>query len=514
MGSTAAANPAHASSSEFYDPDEVVPRGSPIMAARQVVLRPSVTPPPILSLPPAITSFSDAGSQKSYRRSTIVPNGGDRMLLESLDGGRNPDISAIGAVEALPSDEEENIASDDLESLEDGSCGSKDGDCAAPDVEQPPRTREDNSTKNHDMPATSPEPGGIGIFDLKSLAAGALAVTGIAPTTTDITNAGPTPPVTESDVVMQEKRQPGTVPPPPTGQNGVPHAEERSPVVGAPATSYMSPYSEASLSSPRDSSHILLAKLDIRSPTMMPSEQGELPPIQLNSPRSDTTAQTPLPSINEQLGDLRQLHENARDKDGNILHPAYQHSPPATFPRMALAPRHQGSPPISPDEAFHRGLPSPRYMGGQQPLAPAPPSHSSTYNSYFQHHAPPRGTEFPTRRNTGQSADARSESTSSGADPMSIDGLTATGVYICPWANCTAAPFQTQYLLNSHANVHSSARPHFCPVKGCNRSEGGKGFKRKNEMIRHGLVHESPGYVCPFCPDREHKYPRPDNLQR
>jgi hypothetical protein len=33
-------------------------------------------------------------------------------------------------------------------------------------------------------------------------------------------------------------------------------------------------------------------------------------------------------------------------------------------------------------------------------------------------------------------------------------------------------------------------------------------------MIRHGLVHESPGYVCPFCPDREHRYPRPDNLQR
>jgi hypothetical protein len=71
-----------------------------------------------------------------------------------------------------------------------------------------------------------------------------------------------------------------------------------------------------------------------------------------------------------------------------------------------------------------------------------------------------------------------------------------------------------QYLLNSHANVHSSIRPHYCPVKGCPRSEGGKGFKRKNEMIRHGLVHDSPGYVCPFCPDREHKYPRPDNLQR
>jgi hypothetical protein len=69
-------------------------------------------------------------------------------------------------------------------------------------------------------------------------------------------------------------------------------------------------------------------------------------------------------------------------------------------------------------------------------------------------------------------------------------------------------------IYSSHANVHSSSRPHYCPVKGCPRGEGGKGFKRKNEMIRHGLVHDSPGYVCPFCPLREHRYPRPDNLQR
>lgn len=86
--------------------------------------------------------------------------------------------------------------------------------------------------------------------------------------------------------------------------------------------------------------------------------------------------------------------------------------------------------------------------------------------------------------------------------------------YRCEVFGCTAGPFMTQYLLNSHENVHSLSRPHFCPVSGCSRSEGGKGFRRKIEMIRHGLVHESPGYVCPFCPDREHKYPRPDNLQR
>lgn len=96
--------------------------------------------------------------------------------------------------------------------------------------------------------------------------------------------------------------------------------------------------------------------------------------------------------------------------------------------------------------------------------------------------------------------------------PPGINGI--VGTFKCDHIGCTAPAFQTQYLLNSHANVHSQNRPHYCPVPGCARSEGGRGFKRKNEMIRHGLVHESPGYICPFCPEREHKYPRPDNLQR
>jgi hypothetical protein len=94
------------------------------------------------------------------------------------------------------------------------------------------------------------------------------------------------------------------------------------------------------------------------------------------------------------------------------------------------------------------------------------------------------------------------------------DGGGTRHQYRCTFPGCNSAPFQTQYLLNAHANVHSSARPHYCPVAGCPRGEGGRGFKRKNEMIRHGLVHDSPGYICPFCPDRDHKYPRPDNLQR
>ncbi|KAK0904614.1 hypothetical protein LTR02_006926 [Friedmanniomyces endolithicus] len=97
---------------------------------------------------------------------------------------------------------------------------------------------------------------------------------------------------------------------------------------------------------------------------------------------------------------------------------------------------------------------------------------------------------------------------------MPQNAMMVLGGFECDWDGCTAPPFQTQYLLSSHRNVHSSTRPYVCPVEECPRSVGNKGFKRKNEMIRHGLVHNSPGYVCPFCPDKEHRYPRPDNLQR
>lgn len=487
------------------------------MAARQVILRPSVTPPPSISLPPRLSSLPGSRRRKSTGRPMVRPNGGDRMLLEVLDGGRNPDISAMGAQEALPSDdtdEEESTVSEDSESSAGSSSGLKLPRSAEYGMDGAADVDEEDSGRLG-MATRSPNPGSVDVFDLKSLAAGALqAFTEITPAIVEVVNAGPTPPVTEDDIRIREQRHPGMIPASIAVLSDVARPDERPAVAGGPAASYMSPYSESSLCSPRDSSHALLAKMDVRSPAMTPSGKGELPPIQLNSPRSDTTGQTPLPSINEQLGDLRQLHENAMDRDGNILHPAFPHSSPATFRRMAMPPRHHGSPPVSPTEAFHRELPSPRRIVGRQPLAPAPPSSSAPYNPYFQHNSPSHGMDFPNHNSSGQNADRGSTSTTSGTDRMSIDGLTSTGVYVCPWTDCTAAPFQTQYLLNSHANVHSSARPHFCPVKGCPRSEGGKGFKRKNEMIRHGLVHESPGYVCPFCPDREHKYPRPDNLQR
>jgi hypothetical protein len=226
------------------------------------------------------------------------------------------------------------------------------------------------------------------------------------------------------------------------------------------------------------------------------------------SPRSDSSNHEALPSIRSQL--FEQLHGSPKDI---AVRPSSQfpHSPPTGPSRLGTIPGNHASPPISPNEAFRHSMPSPTHT--LPVLSPYP------YSSPNSNHAPPSGPDY------GVSGAKLERSTINQiltpptdriADRMSIDNMTnpQIGQFICTFQSCNAPPFQTQYLLNSHANVHSSARPHYCPVKGCPRSEGGKGFKRKNEMIRHGLVHDSPGYVCPFCPDREHKYPRPDNLQR
>ncbi len=254
-------------------------------------------------------------------------------------------------------------------------------------------------------------------------------------------------------------------------------------------------------------------KSETRSPPpLLTPATGELPPLQMDSPRSESTSQI-LPSIRSTFGDINRLPtEPPTPVDSDISSQpsqpsAYTRSPPAGSARLPSIAGAHVSPPISPNEGYQRSLPSPHS------LTPAVPYHfpsgALAHRSGYDH-SQPSDASSPDRT---LSNSTHSLSVSS---RMSIDGMTNPqgGTYVCTFDGCTAHAFQTQYLLNSHANVHSSARPHYCPVKGCPRSEGGRGFKRKNEMIRHGLVHDSPGYVCPFCPDREHKYPRPDNLQR
>ncbi|KAH0527582.1 hypothetical protein TsFJ059_002567 [Trichoderma semiorbis] len=287
---------------------------------------------------------------------------------------------------------------------------------------------------------------------------------------------------------------------------------EDKPSVDLSASTYQLSIHDDAVSSP---------KREVKSPPLGGhlSMLSPLPPLQIDSPKYDGVNGPSLPSIRTTLGDINNLPTDMptpndnRDLPGRHTGDArtFSRSPTVGVPRFSsMSTGSRASHPISPSESYQRSFPSPNSLPASSP------DNFATNGS--MHRSP---AEYPNNNASSNAHQPGYTITSpvniaSVADRMSIDGITnpQVGSYSCTYPGCTAPPFQTQYLLNSHANVHSSVRPHYCPVQGCPRAEGGKGFKRKNEMIRHGLVHDSPGYVCPFCADREHKYPRPDNLQR
>ncbi|KAI1200466.1 hypothetical protein F5X97DRAFT_332033 [Nemania serpens] len=501
---TSSAGPATAHdppASDVYDPDEVFPQNSPLMKPRILKLKPSPSPPaiplPLVSLSPRL------GGKSSNRRHKIEPSQGDAVLILHLDGGRRPEISQEAGYRPLDqynSEDDYRSRSDSIEppdSVSVVSEGTRSNMSPLPiahfakDIIEPPAPE----------PAAAAVPGPD---DLRSLATNALAA------------AQAVSKVTGMDDMQSPTHEPQGSRTSTTSRREMPVLSPRRPVLAPP----MSPYSahsfpEAYSASQYAPNQVLMHPNNVRSPTSLPSgNRGELAPLQMASPRSDSSNHETLPSIWSQFSD--QLHGSPKDL---VVRPSLHlpHSPPKGPSRPGTTPGNHTSPPVSSNEAYHNSMPSPP---NTQP-AMSPYLYPSMNN-----HRSPSGRDYNSsgakseRSSISQiltpPTDRNADSTDRIADRMSIDSMTnpQIGQFICTYQGCNAQPFQTQYLLNSHANVHSSARPHYCPVKGCPRSEGGKGFKRKNEMIRHGLVHESPGYVCPFCPDREHKYPRPDNLQR
>ncbi|KAI9167313.1 C2H2 type zinc finger domain-containing protein [Paramyrothecium foliicola] len=452
-----------------YDPDEVVPCNSPLMKPLRLRLKPSPTPP--LDIPPAQVSLSPfpVGGRCRSNRAKIRSISGDAVLVKYLGNDCHPEIANTANTDTL-------TGADDDDSVDNDSDGGFDGDKLTDDGSRDDISCPDDPGGNN---AVVPPPA-MTIPSLQHLAADALQAV-----------AGPAVTARSPHDISASTRQLSI------------HDNRLVP----PASSLKFP--------PHDALPPLAdLKPDIKSPpSILSPTSGGLPPLQIDSPRSDGNGQS-LPSIRSTLGDINRLTTEPQahpDKDTSPRgHSSlFPRSPPAVMPRLHPMSGHHASPPVSPNDTYPRNLPSPHSLQVGSPYY---------YSANGYHHRP--SGEYSTSStaetpSTDQSGSTPATSTSV-ADRMSIDGLTnpQIGVYHCTFAGCNAPPFQTQYLLNSHANVHSSARPHYCPVKGCPRSEGGKGFKRKNEMIRHGLVHDSPGYVCPFCPDREHKYPRPDNLQR
>lgn len=437
-------------SNEYLDPDDVGLR-SPPLKPMKVNLQPSPSPPPAVPLPDISPESSpEPPGRKGSSRPKYRSSQGDAVLVAFMAGGNHSDIARAAGDKPLASDNEEG--------------------------DEPVKGTKVEVSVGEEKKEAWPEENGIALA--------ALAADALRQTAKDLSEPAPKE-ATPGGIRLSVAS---------SGES----TEGLKPTIPSIITLYVDPPG-AKPSSDTTIKHEISG----------PPTAGELPPIRQHSPKSAMSngtgaSQITLPSISDQLGDINILAEAAPAGDS-----AFSQSPPARPPpRFPTAPGH-GSPPKSPNDAYRRELPSPgrfyfNASSHRRPSQPDGPQYSSAgdYSS--------SNTETPS---TDQSI---STPATVGIDRMSIDGITnpQIGGFQCTYPGCTAQPFQTQYLLNSHANVHSSNRPHYCPIKGCPRSEGGKGFKRKNEMIRHGLVHDSPGYVCPFCPDREHKYPRPDNLQR
>lgn len=451
---------------DIYDPDAVVPQNSPLLVPQKVNTRPSPSPEP--EIPLVQVSPPSRHRNGKAKRAKVRPSQGDAVLIGIMGEGRDPEIATTAGLQALPSDSEEGSSSPGSESSTD------DGDVMSDSTNLYVHAKEPRIVQIRQRGRGSPVPNA-------SLANTALAALALGDHTS-VSDDGKTPSTqedAEAEAPRTNESPASTAPRPQTAARRDP-ADRPQPLVPAP-------YSPNSYYSPRTGS--------FASPTASVGH-GELPPIQNASPRSESNGGISLPSLKQQLG-VEALSP-----------PSFPISPPGMPPVMPRLPSisSHASPPISPHELIPR---SPHH-----PIMPPSPYYPFPPNGLA--HRPSMDYSGSTPSDHSVSTPATSGSV---ADRMHIEGAAfhnpaEHGQYVCNFEGCKAPPFQTQYLLNSHANVHSQSRPHYCPVKGCSRSEGGKGFKRKNEMIRHGLVHESPGYVCPFCPDREHKYPRPDNLQR
>jgi hypothetical protein len=469
------------------------------MTAYRPRLSPSPSPPPALPAPKVSLSLSPNHGHRrsSNRRRKIRPSQGDAVLIHYLDGGKRPELAAEAMMHPLPQyrDEYDDHSKSDTEDL---STDDESGD-------------EDDILSHNNM---SPDPIVVPTHvepvkpktNLQVLATDALAaVTAGQPSDADSERRH------EDDPRITLKTKPPDVTIP--NGNGLREGIESKDGIRDLSVTPMSPYpapGSHDTFSPRQLplGQVLMHPRDVTSPNGLSRDaRAPLPPIQVASPRSETSSHEALPSIRDHLHDqLSPPRQELPMRHGN----PFPTSPPSGMPRMGSISGSHASPPISPNDALRQSVSSPT-----RSITVTSPYYYSSAASSSSHQR--SGADYSSNGDTPNTDHSSSAATQGSiSNRMSIDNVTnpQVGGYSCTFHGCTAPPFHTQYLLNSHANVHSSNRPHYCPVKGCPRSEGGKGFKRKNEMIRHGLVHESPGYVCPFCPDREHKYPRPDNLQR
>ncbi|KAL4725081.1 hypothetical protein ACLX1H_008528 [Fusarium chlamydosporum] len=370
---------------DTYDPDDVVPRGSPLMTPLRPKLEPSPSPPPDIPATQVSLSSSCIGGRDKSNRHKIRPTSGDAVLVAYLDNGRDPDIARAAGRESLPCDED------------------------SPDEEARPDRPVNEDSMSRPL--------------LQHLAADALQAASLA--TAPLALAA-TVPKTIPDISI------------PTGQLSI---HDDPPITALSSTRYVPGNRVAS--------------------PLIPSPSGSLPPLHhgvrapVGEPKETPPSQS-LPSLRSTLGELRDLAPEYVPEQDLGRAPS---GPSSTFPtspagnighRFSVS--NLPSSPRSPPE-------------GYRTLSPHSASSASIHYYTTSGSHPRAPTDYSSSNagetpNTDHSASTPATSTSinsaSITDRMSIDGIThpqpISGSYTCTVPGCNAAPFQTQYLLNSHMN--------------------------------------------------------------
>ncbi|OAL05876.1 hypothetical protein IQ06DRAFT_210383 [Phaeosphaeriaceae sp. SRC1lsM3a] len=506
---------------QYYSDDDFAPR-SPQLQPVHIKATPSPSPPPVITknYPPTVSSPSSSRRQRKANRRKTRPTQGDWVLIREM-APNQPDIAQQVSQQALNSDSSESGHEDDDE-MEDQSTTVSGPNTAV----QPVRSTT--------QPNSAQQPG-KDVFSTPG-----------QPTATSTHRDS----VVEADIranAFAKERRASEASYGGSLQNGVRRNTGDAKSITGVAFAIHSASPANLPSQRRDStatSHADELSTNLHQ-LQIPETDNRLPIIQPQTPLNDAPSpntQQSLPPIAHMVGDL--VRSASISEESRVNGPVHRqsissmtHSPTARARQMSVSshtpvspfPLSASSPVSASSDMFLRS--GSGHVFGVDNRRPSQASENGRYPPTLHSASTSEGYQS----SDGPSPASHSTPVESRQRLMSLDGTMANSAIIlpppngsgiqqigqhglgnfrCEYPGCNALPFQTQYLLNSHTNVHSSNRPHYCPVPGCPRSEGGKGFKRKNEMIRHGLVHQSPGYVCPFCPDREHKYPRPDNLQR
>ncbi|OAA44903.1 C2H2 type zinc finger domain-containing protein [Metarhizium rileyi] len=300
---------------ETFDPDEVIPRDSPLMKALHPKLELSPSPPPDIPAaqvslePPPIDGFPRSNRPK------IRPRSGDAVLVALLDNGRRPEIARAAGYRALPGVDEEE---------EDSPLGGS----------SIPRRAEGSPVHVLSSAIVPQSLEAMASPRLQHLAADALQAV-------PADSRRPSIPRETPDIALSTRQL--------SISDDRPHS----------STYHLSTTSNNVNKSPV---------------TMLTPASGGLPPIHLDSPKSECNGHI-LPSIRSTLGDINHIPSEPptpAEKDMPALHGSGAHfsrSPPGTMRRLPLMSAPHVSPPISPNETFQRSLPSPRSLPASSPYS-------------------------------------------------------------------------------------------------------------------------------------------------